>query len=375
VQVERDGGLTDNEVQATREKSGWNELPHAEQLVPVSVFLRQFSSLLVLILVFAAAHAVALGEWSDAGTIGVVVILNAVLGFAQEWRAETALSALRSLLSPKAMVIRNGQEQTIPARDLVPGDLIVLSAGARIPADATLTRSADIATDESILTGESVPVTKSVATGDAQVFTGTAVTMGRAEARVTAIGAQTEFGKIAHLTGSVGTKQTNLQRKLGALAQQLGLAALVISASVMGLGMALGREAFEMVMTGLSLAVAVVPEGLPAVVTITLALGANAMVRQNALARRLQAVETLGATSVICTDKTGTLTENKMTATHIWTRAQSFDVTGTGYDPAGHIEAGGKRVRASDDPLLAAVLQTGLYCSHARIEKDARHGG
>ncbi len=363
-------GLTPEEVEKAREEHGWNELPAIRQTSALWVLLRQFSSFLVLILVAAAAVAVALGEMMDAVTIALVVVLNAALGFGQEWKAETALTALRNLLSPQAMVLRAGQERVIPAREIVPGDILVLTPGAKIAADAVVRRSVELAVDESVLTGESVPVAKDREEGRLDVFAGTAVTAGRAEAEVTAIGARTEFGKIAHLTGSVGTKTTNLQKKLGQLARQLGFAALLVAAGVAGLGLYLGRDLTEMVMTGLSLSVAMVPEGLPAVVTITLALGATAMVRQNALARRLQAVETLGAASVICTDKTGTLTENKMTATHVWTLDRRYDVTGTGYDPAGHIELDGDRIRAADDVVLDALLKTGLYCSHARLNRE-----
>ncbi|WP_257883463.1 cation-translocating P-type ATPase [Roseobacter insulae] len=360
-------GLSQAQVTAARARAGWNELPAAKTAGPLTVLVRQFSSSLILILIVAAVVALALGEAIDAATIGLVVILNAVLGFVQEWKAETALAALRKMLSPKAMVIRDGQEQIVPSRDIVPGDILVLAPGAKIAADALLLRASELRVDESVLTGESMPVDKSVEDPETLVFTGTSVVAGRAEARVTSTGLDTEFGKIAHLTGSVGTKTTNLQQKLSHLARQLGLAALIVAAGVSGLGIALGRDFLEMIMTGLSLSVAMVPEGLPAVITITLALGATAMVRQNALARRLQAVETLGAASVICTDKTGTLTENKMTATSIWTMDRQYDVTGTGYDPAGHIEADGERLRAVDDPVLAALLQTGLYCSHARL--------
>ncbi|MEW9921645.1 cation-translocating P-type ATPase [Marimonas sp. MJW-29] len=362
-----DGGLTRSEVEAARARAGWNELPEAETTGPLRVLLRQFSSFLVLILIVAALVAVALGEWIDAATIGLVVVLNAALGFVQEWKAETALASLRKLLSPQAMVLRDGQEKLVPAREIVPGDILILTSGAKIAADAALLRASDLRIDESILTGESMPVAKSLDEGRDRVFAGTAVSSGRAEARVTAIAGETEFGKIAHLTGSVGVKTTHLQRKLGQLARQLGLAALLVAAGVTALGLIVGRDLTEMVMTGLSLSVAMVPEGLPAVVTITLALGATAMVRQNALARRLQAVETLGAASVICTDKTGTLTENKMTATKVWTLDRQYDVTGTGYDPAGHIEAEGARLRFGDDPVLGALLQTGLHCSHARL--------
>lgn len=369
----QDHGLTQAQVAVARAHSGWNELPVTKSVGPFRVALRQFSSFLIIILIIAAGIAIALGELLDAATIGLVVLLNAVLGFVQEWKAETVLAALRGMLAPKAMVIREGREQIIPARDIVRGDILVLSPGIKVAADATLLHAVDLRVDESVLTGESVAVPKTMDDTKPCVFTGTSVVAGRAEARVIAIGAQTEFGKIADLTVAVGPKKTNLQTKLGQLAQQLGIAALLVATGVAVLGIALGRDLGEMVMTGLSLSVAMVPEGLPAVVTITLALGATAMARQQALARRLQAVETLGAASVICTDKTGTLTENKMTATRIWTFDQAYDVTGTGYDPAGHIEADGQRLRAADDPVLAGVLQVGLYCSHARLNREGDH--
>ena len=366
----KDNGLTADQVLAARAVAGWNELPATKTIGPLRVLLRQFSSFLILILIVAAGIAVALGEFIDAVTIGMVVVLNAGLGFVQEWRAETALAALRELLSPQALVIRDGQDQIIPARDIVPGDILVLAPGVKIAADATLVTAAELKVDESILTGESLSIDKSEADPEALVYAGTSVVAGRAEACVTATGIHTEFGKIAGLTGSVGPKITNLQVKLGQLAWQLGGAALLVAVSVAVMGIGFGRDLVEMVMTGLSLSVAMVPEGLPAVVTITLALGATAMARQKALARRLQAVETLGAASVICTDKTGTLTENKMTATQIWTADQTYGVTGTGYDPAGHIEADGTRIRAGDDPVLAALLQTGLYCNHAQLRRQ-----
>lgn len=359
-------GLSDTEVASARAIHGWNELPDARRTGPLTVFLRQFSSFLVLILIGAAAVAFFLGEIIDTIAIGLVVGLNAILGFVQEWRAETALARLREMMSPYALVIRNGVEQRIEARELLPGDLVLLGPGDRVPADADLLSATALQVDESVLTGESLPVDKD--TGD-RVFAGASVVEGRAEARTVAIGAETEFGQIASLTGSVDTKPTQLQRQLGRLATQVGIAAILVAAFILALGLLKGQDITTMFMTGLSLAVAMVPEGLPAVVTITLALGAAAMVRQKALARRLQAVETLGAASVICTDKTGTLTENKMTATTVWTLPRSYAVTGTGYDPMGHIERSGHRVRAADDPLLARLLQTGMTCTHARLNK------
>ena len=369
--ISRPKGLSTAEVAEGRAVHGWNELPAGHRTPIALVFVRQFTGTLVLILIAAAIIALALGEAIDALAVGLVVVLNGILGFVQEWRAETALEALRSMLTPTALVVRDGAEQTIPARELVPGDLVIVAAGDSVPADLDLVSAVELRIDESVVTGESVPVAKMVGDegGAGVLLMGTGVSSGRADGVVTAIGAATSFGKIAELTDTVGPKVTNLQRQLARLARQLGLASVLIGAAIVGLGTSVGRPIFDMFMTGLSLAVAIVPEGLPAVVTITLALGASAMVRKKALARRLQAVETLGAASVICTDKTGTLTENKMTATRIWTLGASYDITGTGYDPAGHIAREGQRARAADDPGLAAILETCLVCNHAKLRR------
>lgn len=365
-------GLSSNRIDALRSEFGWNELPRQETPSALGIFLRQFKGLLILILIAAAAVALALGEAIDALAIGLVVLLNAVLGFVQEWKAETALEALRSMLSPTAVVVRDGRESIIPAREIVPGDRVLVSTGEVVPADIRLDVSSGASADESAMTGESLPVHKAVDDTDdrGMIFAGTALVAGRAEGIVTHIGSETRFGGIAALTGSVGGQPTNLEVRLNQLARQLGLVSVLIALSIFLLGIFLGRPAFEMFMTGLSLAVAIVPEGLPAVVTITLALGASAMARKNALARRLQAVETLGAASVIATDKTGTLTENQMTATSIRTLTQSYRATGTGYDPAGHIELENTRIRADDDFVLAQLLGSALVCTHASISKD-----
>ena len=363
-------GLTAEQVSALRQRFGWNELPKAERTAWGRILARQFTGVLVVILIVAAGIAFALGEMIDTIAIGLVVLLNGILGFVQDWRAETALEALRNMLSPRALVLRDGREQFIAARELVPGDLVIVDAGGRVPADLQLTSAVQLLVDESVLTGESVPVDKAVSDEVPMLFAGTSVAAGRAQGLVIAIGTETKFGQIALLTGSVGPAKARLEIELALLAKQLGVAALVIAVAIGVIGVVAGRGMLEMFMTGLSLAVAMVPEGLPAVVTITLALGASAMVRQQALARRLQAVESLGAASVICTDKTGTLTENKMTATQIWMPHRTYRVTGTGYDPAGHIQAEGARVRAADDPALAALLGVAITCNHARLSQQ-----
>lgn len=363
-------GLTDAQVIDRRARFGENALPEGKKITALSVLARQFINFLVLLLIGAALIAYALGERIDTVAILLVVALNAGLGFVQEWRAEKALDALRRMMSPHAVVIRNGRETVVAARELVPGDLVLVTAGDRVPADLTINSALELKVDESAMTGESVPVHKEAGDPAARLFMGTNIVAGRAEGTVAAIGAKTEFGKIANLTGSVGEKTTGLQKKLGLLARQLGAAALLVAGFVMAVGLIADKPVFEMMMTALSLAVALVPEGLPAVVTITLAIGAGAMVRQKALVRKLQAVETLGAASVICTDKTGTLTENKMTAVAIWMPGRRYAVKGTGYDPTGHIESGGQRVHAPADADLAFLLRTAATCNHARLYRE-----
>ena len=365
-------GLSRAEVLDIRARVGWNELPRERRARPLKLILRQFRSFLVLILVFAAVLAYALGEIIDAAAISAVVLLNAAFGFLQEWRAENQLEALRSMMAPTATVVRDGQEQVIPARDLVPGDRVIVDEGDLIPADITPELCQQLRVDESVLTGESLPVDKSAEPGAVALFAGTSVVDGRGEGVVSATGLDTEFGKIAQLAREAEDTPTSLQTHLSRLAGQLGLAAITIASAVLAVGLLSGRSLSDLFLTGLSLAVAIVPEGLPAVVTITLALGAMEMARQNAVVRRLQAVETLGAASIICTDKTGTLTENRMTATQVWMGHGMADVTGSGYDPAGHIAQGGKRLRARDDPVLAAALATAATCTHARLSHDGK---
>lgn len=365
-------GLSRHEVIARRETAGWNEIPEGRKAHPLTVLVRQFTGLLVLILILAGAIAIYLGEFVDALAIALVVLLNGILGFVQEWRAENALQALRAMMAPTALVLRDGEEQIIAARELVPGDIVLLETGDRVPADIELHRTIQLKIDESVLTGESKAVEKAPRGEVRELFAGTSVVEGRGEGTVTATGLKTEFGKIAKLTSGVSKQKTQLQVQLGRLAGQLGAVALLVASLVLAIGVYAGREAGELFMTGLSLAVAIVPEGLPAVVTITLALGATAMARQKAVVRRLQAIETLGAASVICTDKTGTLTENKMTATQVWMPHGEFSVTGTGYDPMGHIASNDQRIRASDDACLEAALLTAALCNHASLR---RHEG
>ncbi|WP_201352626.1 HAD-IC family P-type ATPase [Hydrogenimonas urashimensis] len=343
------------------------------------IFLRQFTDVLIIILLVAAAISFAIGEMGDAVTIMAIVVLNGILGFVQEFKAEKAIEALQKMLSPRCKVVREGKETEIDAARLVPGDIVLLEIGDRVPADLRLIQAVNLKIDESALTGESVSVSKNVkpvpeaaplAERHDMAWMGTSVTNGYARGVVVATGMATEFGKIAKLTSEVKQTKTPLQKKLALLGKKLGILSVAISALVAIVGYLFGKDLMQMFLTGVSLAVAVVPEGLPAVVTITLALGVKAMVRQHALLRRLQAAENLGSANVICTDKTGTLTQNQMTVKKIWTFAGSVDVTGSGYDPAGHFEMNGERVNYKKRPDLLLLLKTGLLCNHASLRKE-----
>ncbi|MAC79062.1 MAG: ATPase P [Rhodobacteraceae bacterium] len=363
-------GLTSAEAARRLIEYGENRIGSGRSVSALPILVRNFSSPLVIILLVAAVLAAALGELIDAAAIAVIVVLNAILGFVQEWRAERAIEALRDMLAPMAEVIRDGRPMMLPADELVPGDLVVLSEGQKVPADIRLMTAAGLRLDESILTGESVPVDRGPQDPEPRAFMGTMVVGGRGEGVVVATGSATSFGQIAQLTEQVGEKTTRLQRQLARLGRQLGFVGMGVAGAILVIGLIAGRDLLDMVLTALSMAVAVVPEGLPVVVTLTLAIGASAMVRQKALLRRLQAAETLGAASVICTDKTGTLTENKMTATVVATPDARYEVTGTGYDPAGRILRDGQPVRAADDPDLARLLHAAQVCNDAKLDRQ-----
>lgn len=372
-------GLTSNEAAERLRQYGPNSIGGSERVRWFEVLGRQFTDVLILILAVAGFVSIAVGELPDAVAIFAIVLLNGLLGFAQEWKAERSLGALRDMLAPRCRVVRNGDEQDIEASQLVPGDIVQIETGDRVPADLRLVRCQNLKMDESPLTGESVSVDKStqplgaetdLAIRQNMAWTGTSATGGRGLGIVVATGGLTEFGRIAQLTESIARDVTPLQQKLGVLGKQLGIAAVAISIVVALTGWLMGKPLMEMFLTGVSLAVAVVPEGLPAVVTLTLALGVRQMVRRKALLRRLRAAEGLGAATVICTDKTGTLTQNQMTVEKIWLAAGEVDVTGVGYDPAGHFEIEGKKVAYSSRPDLIALLESGLQCNHAKLKKD-----
>jgi Ca2+-transporting ATPase len=343
-----------------------------------NVLFSQFVDFLILILLIAAAVSLAIGQVGDAITIFAVVVLNGCLGFTQEWRAERSLEALQGMLALKSLVVRDGHEQVIDAIQLVPGDLVRLKIGDRIPADIRLTETINLRVDESALTGESVPVRKTtethpvgtdLASRACMAWMGASVVNGYGQGLVVATAMQTEFGQIAELTQSVGAERTPLQKRLGLLGRNLGLISIVLSFAVALLGWSLGRPLLEMFFTGVALAVAIVPEALPIVVTTTLALGIRAMVKKRALFRRLQAAETLGSATVICSDKTGTITANEMTVTRIWMPTDVVDVTGEGFDPAGHFEIDGEQFDYHDRNDLRGLLNTALICNHATLKE------
>ena len=379
MQTDPERGLSQAEARHRLGQFGPNTLQEIRRISWYGVLARQFTNALILILLVAALISVAIGDATDALAILAIVILNGVLGFVQEWKAERALAALRHMLAPRCTVVREGHEQKIDAASLVPGDLVLLEIGDRVPADLRLVKALNLRADESSLTGESVPVNKGVevvapetplAERASMVWTGTAITNGRARGVVVATGMATEFGRIAQLTQSVGEESTPLQRRLGLLGGQLGVFAIGISILVGLTGWYLGKSLFDMFMTGVSLAVAVVPEGLPAVVTLTLALGVRAMVQRKALLRRLQAAETLGSATVVCTDKTGTLTQNQMTVQQIWLSGGTVEVSGVGYVPEGQFSEAARPMDHRKRNDLLALLETGLRCNHARIYED-----
>ena len=380
VESDMERGLTPAAAAQRLQTRGRNELPQPAPPSPLSLLLRQFSSLIVGVLIGAALVSGLLEEWVDAVAIIAIVILNGLLGFVQEFRAERSLAALRQLTVTKAHVIRDGALATLPAAELVPGDLIQIEAGDRIPADARLVYCAGLQTQEASLTGESTPVAKAaepvlpeaVPLGDRLnlVHMGTAAVSGKARALVVGTGLETELGRIASIMEGAAREEreaTPLQRRLEHLGHALLWLCLGVVLIVFLTGAIRGVPLMAMFLTAVSLAVAAIPEGLPAVVTITLAVGVTRMVKRNALIRRLPAVETLGSTSVICSDKTGTLTKNEMTVTALHQGGRSFSVSGEGYAPEGALLLADSRKQVEADTGLAALLRAGVLCNGAAL--------
>jgi Ca2+-transporting ATPase len=373
-----DTGLRSDDAQRRLEVYGPNELQAVVRSSAAHILAAQFKNALVLILLVATALSAVLGHGLEAAVIAVIVLFAVLLGFIQEYRAERALEALRSMAAPVGHAIRDGVEIALPARELVPGDLIVLRAGDRVPADARITLAVNLAIDEAALTGESVPVEKtatrvqadSPSIGDRHniAHAGTLIARGRGRAVVVATGMTTEFGRISGLVQTVETSRTPLQENLDRLGSVLGKAALVLIAAIVVIGVWRGMPPLEMFIFGIALAVAVVPEALPAVVTISLAIGVRRMVARRALVRRLPVVETLGSTSVICSDKTGTLTKNEMTVRRVATADGVFDISGAGYDPVGDFAQSGTVIQPP--PSVRDLLAASVLSSDARVSLD-----
>ncbi|HZW04673.1 MAG TPA: cation-translocating P-type ATPase [Anaerolineaceae bacterium] len=380
-------GLTSDEARKRLQAFGPNELAEARRRTFLQMVIGQLKSFVIVLLIAASIISAALGEWVDALAIIAIVVLNAVLGVIQESRAEEALAALKKLAAPDAQTLRDGHRVTVPARELVPGDIVFLEAGNFVPADVRLLEAVNLKVEEAALTGESVPVEKDASLvldtdaslGDRRntAFMGTVVSYGRGRGVVVSTGMHTQIGLIATMLQSVEEEETPLQRRLDQLGRLLGIAALVICALVLAAGLLQGGSLLEMFMISVSLAIAAVPEGLPAIVTISLALGMREMIRRHALIRRLSSVETLGSATVICSDKTGTLTQNEMTVTRLWVDGQFVEVTGSGYRPEGEFQVDGRAIDPRQVPALMTTLWVGTLNNDSVLDLtgDAGNGG
>jgi P-type Ca2+ transporter type 2C len=378
LESDADAGLTQVEARRRLVAFGANELEDEPRRPVWRRLLAQFANAMIIVLLFAAALTVAVGEWRDAVVIAAILVLNAAIGFVQESRAERAMTALRSMTTPTARVVRDGGATAISAQDLVPGDLVLLEAGDVVPADARLLDCPGLRVDEAALTGESVPVDKdvpalapdadrAVSNQTNMVFKGSSVVHGRARAIVVATGMETALGGIAGLLRAHQAPRTPLQRRLGVLGRRLATAALVVCGIVFALGMLRGEDPVVMFLTAVSLAVAAIPEALPAVVTLALALGAQRMARHHALMRTLPAVETLGSVTVICSDKTGTLTQGRMQVELVWTPEGEITVTGSGYEPVGALLSGDDQLDPASRPTLTRLLHVAALCNDASL--------
>ncbi len=378
-------GLTSEEAAERLVRYGPNELSEGRKISPLRIFLDQFKDYMVIILIIAAVISAGIGVWKDsteefldAGIIMVIVLVNAIFGFVQNYRAEKTMQALRDMAAPKANVIRDGEEKSVPSRELVPGDVIMLSTGDRISADARLLEAANLKTNEASLTGESLPVSKNaievlpsdtlLSDRDNMVFSGCTVDHGRGRAVVTSTGMLTQLGNIARMVQSED-EDTPLQKKLDRLGKQLGTMVLGVCAFIFAVGYLRGAAAEEMFLTSVSLAVAAIPEGLPAVVTISLALGLQRMAKRRAVMRKLPAVESLGSATVICTDKTGTLTKGEMNIREIF-MGETVNVSGEGFEPQGKFIVQGETIDMAQREDLAMLLVAGALCNDSSLYQE-----
>jgi len=399
----RESGVTADEAQERLERFGPNQLEEGKPTSFLATLWQQLNNFVVLLLIAASGVSAVLGEWVDAAAIMAIVILNTVLGIVQERRAEQALAALKRLAAPEAHVVRDGRRQVIPARELVPGDVVYLEAGNYVPADMRLLEAVNLRVEEASLTGESLPVKKNSASvlesnvplGDRRntAFMGTLVSYGRGKGVVTSTGMHTQLGLIARMLQNVDEEVTPLQRRLDQLGRTLSYAALALVGVVFVVALINNtevgllfrapllffsenaREITDVFIIAVSLAIAAVPEGLPAVVTISLALGMQEMIKRHALIRKLASVETLGSATVICSDKTGTLTQNEMTVTRLWVDGRMLEITGTGYAPAGGFRENGGTVELKQYPAASTVLWLGALNNDAELEEISGEGG
>ena len=386
-------GLSIEKVDLKRQEFGYNELKERKRVSALQIFFSQFKNTFTLMLVAAIVISVVLGWYEaealhdgrltfetfvDGIAIGAIVILNSVIGFVQEYRSEKAIEALKKLTTPRARVIREGKEQQVQARELVPGDVLLLEAGDRIPADARLLEVVDLRIDEAVLTGESNPVDKRIDVLDTDtpvadrknmVFTGTDVVNGRGKAVVTSTGMNTEFGKISEMVQTVEKEEIPLKRKLDKFAKKIGIIVVMAAATIIVISLIRnGTIEISLLLTAVALAVSAVPEGLPAVVTVTLALGAKELSKRNAVVRRLASVETLGSTTIICSDKTGTLTRGEMTVRKIFLGGKVIEVTGSGYEPVGEFKIEGSPVSIVEQEDLGLLLRIGVLCNNSSLD-------
>lgn len=376
--VDEHHGLTSNQIDDRRKLAGTNEIEEAEKVSSWSIFTHQFNDVLIYLLVGAATISAVIGETTEAIAIFAIIGINSVLGFVQEWRAEKELAALKNFLPTYCTVLRDGKESRIDSTELVPGDIVLIEAGEQIPADLRLLLAINLRTDESSLTGESTPVDKSmetvgqtlaIANRSCMCWLGATVVHGRGLGVVVATGMQTVFGEVASVTQSIDRRPSPLQQKLEALGSQLVIAAVFVAVGLTVYGAYSGKSLIEIALTSIALAVAAVPEGLPAVLTISLAIGVRTLIRQKALLRKLHAAEALGAANVICTDKTGTLTKNEMTVTQILLPGLEIDISGVGYSPTGTFSIDNETVEPNSVRGLISLLETAIISSHGGIKE------
>ncbi|MDQ0217136.1 calcium-translocating P-type ATPase, SERCA-type [Peribacillus cavernae] len=384
LQTSIEEGLREDEARKRQQKQGYNELQEVEKQSALLLFFAQFKDFMVLVLLAATLISGLLGEYIDAIAIIAIILLNGFLGFFQERKAEKSLDALKEMAAPQVYALRDGEWTKTPSREVVAGDVLKFSSGDRIGADMRIIEAVSLEIEESALTGESVPAVKfsdplknavdSLGDQENMAFMGTMVTRGSGVGIVTATGMETAMGKIADLLQSAETMATPLQRRLEQLGKILITTALLLTLLVVIIGVIQGNDLYTMVLAGVSLAVAAIPEGLPAIVTVALSLGVQRMIKQKSIVRKLPAVETLGCASVICSDKTGTMTQNKMTVTNLWSGGKMWNVSGTGYEPSGNFTDEGAAVNPRQEKALHQLLTFGLLCNKSDLlTKDEQY--